>query len=83
MGVPGCIKQLTPVPFGWKNRRLGPSDFKLNHYLAAMKRLAALILIAFLPAIGSFHGVSVKHLHRYLNEFSFRFNQASAKVFLR
>jgi len=25
--------------------------------------------------IGSFHQVSVKHLHRYLNEFSFRFNQ--------
>jgi transposase-like protein len=25
--------------------------------------------------IGSFHSVSVKHLHRYLNEFSFRFNQ--------
>jgi transposase-like protein len=24
--------------------------------------------------IGSFHQVSVKHLHRYLNEFSFRFN---------
>jgi transposase-like protein len=24
--------------------------------------------------VGSFHQVSVKHLHRYLNEFSFRFN---------
>ena len=24
--------------------------------------------------IGSFHQVSIKHLHRYLNEFSFRFN---------
>jgi transposase-like protein len=24
--------------------------------------------------IGSFHRVSIKHLHRYLNEFSFRFN---------
>ena len=27
-----------------------------------------------LGVIGSFHSVSVKRLHRYLNEFSFRFN---------
>ena len=25
--------------------------------------------------IGSFHHAFVKHLHRYLNEFSFRFNE--------
>jgi transposase-like protein len=32
--------------------------------------------------IGSFHSVSVKHLHRYLNEFSFRFNnRESAEIF--
>jgi hypothetical protein len=29
--------------------------------------------------IGSFHQVSVKHLHRYLNEFSFRFNSRESK----
>jgi len=29
--------------------------------------------------IGSFHSVSVKHLHRYLNEFSFRFNQRESE----
>jgi transposase-like protein len=29
--------------------------------------------------IGSFHQVSVKHLHRYLNEFSFRFNAREAE----
>ena len=29
--------------------------------------------------IGSFHQVSVKHLHRYLNEFSFRFNGRDAQ----
>lgn len=29
--------------------------------------------------IGSFHNVSVKHLHRYLNEFSFRFNAREAE----
>ena len=29
--------------------------------------------------IGSFHQVSVKHLHRYLNEFSFRFNQRESE----
>lgn len=32
--------------------------------------------------IGSFHQVSVKHLHRYLNEFSFRFNnREQAEIF--
>lgn len=30
--------------------------------------------------IGSFHQVSVKHLHRYLNEFSFRFNNRESQV---
>lgn len=29
--------------------------------------------------IGSFHQVSVKHLHRYLNEFSFRFNSRDSQ----
>jgi transposase-like protein len=29
--------------------------------------------------IGSFHSVSVKHLHRYLNEFSFRFNNRESQ----
>jgi transposase-like protein len=29
--------------------------------------------------IGSFHSVSVKHLHRYLNEFSFRFNNRESR----
>jgi hypothetical protein len=29
--------------------------------------------------IGSFHQVSVKHLHRYLDEFSFRFNNREAE----
>jgi hypothetical protein len=27
--------------------------------------------------IGSFHRVSIKHLHRYLTEFEFRFNERS------
>ncbi len=32
--------------------------------------------------VGSFHQVSVKHLHRYLNEFSFRFNnRESSEIF--
>src|SRR6185295_12199628 len=32
--------------------------------------------------IGSFHSVSVKHLHRYLNEFSCRFNnRENAEIF--
>jgi hypothetical protein len=29
--------------------------------------------------IGSFHRVSIKHLHRYLSEFEFRFNQRKAE----
>jgi ISXO2-like transposase domain len=27
--------------------------------------------------IGSFHRVSIKHLHRYLTEFEYRFNERS------
>jgi len=29
--------------------------------------------------IGSFHRVSIKHLHRYLSEFEFRFNERKAE----
>jgi len=31
--------------------------------------------------IGSFHKVSIKHLHRYLDEFSYRFNGRGSDLF--
>jgi len=32
--------------------------------------------------IGAFHKISVKHLHRYLNEFVFRFNERESESIL-